>query len=94
MLGQIRPDRQTLLFSATMPRKIQRLVADALTNPVHVTVGGWLMRGWGHGVTQAWGGRRGCRGNAARLCANQRSVRDGGRLGGCKGPAGRQGAAA
>ncbi|KAF5829815.1 P-loop containing nucleoside triphosphate hydrolase protein [Dunaliella salina] len=39
ILGQIRPDRQTLLFSATMPRKIQRLVADALTNPVHITVG-------------------------------------------------------
>jgi hypothetical protein len=37
-LGQIRPDPQTLLFSATMPRKIQRLVADALTNPVHITV--------------------------------------------------------
>lgn len=54
-MGQIRPDRQTLLFSATMPRKIQRLVADALTNPVHITVGGWCAgarpprRGWAVG---------------------------------------------
>ena len=37
IVGQIRPDRQTLLFSATLPRKIQRLVAAALTNPVTVT---------------------------------------------------------
>jgi hypothetical protein len=31
--------RQTLLFSATMPRKVERLAADALTSPVRVTVG-------------------------------------------------------
>ncbi|MEW5317982.1 MAG: hypothetical protein WDW38_009236 [Sanguina aurantia] len=39
LLGQIRPDRQTLLFSATMPRKIEGLVNDALSSPVRVTVG-------------------------------------------------------
>ena len=39
ILGQIRPDRQTLLFSATMPGKVDRLVRDALTSPVRVTVG-------------------------------------------------------
>lgn len=39
MLGQVRPDRQTLLFSATMPRKVERLVGDALTDPVRITVG-------------------------------------------------------
>ena len=35
---QVRPDRQTLLFSATMPRKVERLVTDALTTPVRITV--------------------------------------------------------
>lgn len=31
--------RQTLLFSATMPRKVERLAGDALTSPVRITVG-------------------------------------------------------
>jgi len=39
IIGQIRPDRQTLLFSATMPTKVERLVRDALTSPVRVSVG-------------------------------------------------------
>ncbi|PNW75333.1 hypothetical protein CHLRE_12g522850v5 [Chlamydomonas reinhardtii] len=39
LLGQVRPDRQTLLFSATMPRKVEALVADALASPVRITVG-------------------------------------------------------
>lgn len=39
ILGQVRPDRQTLLFSATMPRKVERLVTDALAGPVRVAVG-------------------------------------------------------
>ncbi|KAK9804524.1 hypothetical protein WJX73_004516 [Symbiochloris irregularis] len=39
ILGQVRPDRQTLLFSATMPNKVENLVRDALTSPVRVTVG-------------------------------------------------------
>lgn len=39
ILGQTRPDRQTLLFSATMPGKVERLVRDALASPVRVTVG-------------------------------------------------------
>lgn len=39
IIGQIRPDRQTLLFSATMPTKVERLVRDALTSPVRITVG-------------------------------------------------------
>ncbi|KAG7667857.1 hypothetical protein Ndes2526B_g01740 [Nannochloris sp. 'desiccata'] len=39
LLGQTRPDRQTLLFSATMPRRVERLAADALTSPVRITVG-------------------------------------------------------
>lgn len=39
IMGQIRPDRQTLLFSATMPRRVERLAADALTSPIRITVG-------------------------------------------------------
>ncbi|KAG2453554.1 hypothetical protein HYH02_001773 [Chlamydomonas schloesseri] len=39
LLGQVRPDRQTLLFSATMPRKVEALVTDALSSPVRITVG-------------------------------------------------------
>lgn len=34
-----RPDRQTLLFSATMANKVQHLVREALTGEVAVTVG-------------------------------------------------------
>ncbi|KAL5561027.1 hypothetical protein UlMin_030774 [Ulmus minor] len=39
IVGQIRPERQTLLFSATMPRKVEKLAREILTDPVRVTVG-------------------------------------------------------
>ena len=39
VLGQIRPDRQTLLFSATFPKRIEKLAREALSDPVRVTVG-------------------------------------------------------
>ncbi|CAI5984533.1 unnamed protein product [Closterium sp. NIES-65] len=39
IVAQIRPDRQTLLFSATMPRRIERLARDILTHPVRIAVG-------------------------------------------------------
>ncbi|KAK4372420.1 hypothetical protein RND71_007804 [Anisodus tanguticus] len=39
IVGQIRPDRQTLLFSATMPHKVEKLAREILTDPVRVTVG-------------------------------------------------------
>ncbi|KAL2540422.1 DEAD-box ATP-dependent RNA helicase 24 [Abeliophyllum distichum] len=39
IVGQIRPDRQTLLFSATMPRKVEKLAREILTDPVRITVG-------------------------------------------------------
>ncbi|XP_062215822.1 DEAD-box ATP-dependent RNA helicase 24 [Phragmites australis] len=39
IVGQIRPDRQTLLFSATMPYKVERLARENLTDPIRVTVG-------------------------------------------------------
>eukprot|EP00467_Chlorarachnion_reptans_P005098 CAMPEP_0114530472 /NCGR_PEP_ID=MMETSP0109-20121206/25465_1 /TAXON_ID=29199 /ORGANISM="Chlorarachnion reptans, Strain CCCM449" /LENGTH=513 /DNA_ID=CAMNT_0001713101 /DNA_START=13 /DNA_END=1554 /DNA_ORIENTATION=+ len=39
IVGQIRPDRQTLLFSATWPKSIVRLAHDFLDNPLQVNVG-------------------------------------------------------
>lgn len=39
IMGQVRPDRQTLLFSATMPRKVEGLVRDALSAPIRITIG-------------------------------------------------------
>lgn len=39
LVAQIRPDRQTLLFSATMPKKIERLASEILRNPVRIVVG-------------------------------------------------------
>lgn len=35
----VRPDRQTLLFSATMPRHVERLAAAVTSDPVRVAVG-------------------------------------------------------
>ncbi|PVV01143.1 hypothetical protein BB560_004449 [Smittium megazygosporum] len=35
----IRPDRQTLLYSATFPRKIENLARKTTSNPVKITVG-------------------------------------------------------
>jgi ATP-dependent RNA helicase DDX42 len=39
VVGQIQPDRQTLLFSATMPRRVERLAREILTDPVRIAVG-------------------------------------------------------
>eukprot|EP00930_Biecheleria_cincta_P097670 TRINITY_DN89373_c0_g1_i1.p1 TRINITY_DN89373_c0_g1~~TRINITY_DN89373_c0_g1_i1.p1 ORF type:complete len:660 (-),score=147.38 TRINITY_DN89373_c0_g1_i1:469-2412(-) len=39
ILQNVRPKRQTLLFSATMPPRIERLASDLLTQPVRVIVG-------------------------------------------------------
>uniref|UniRef100_A0A7N0VHD9 RNA helicase n=1 Tax=Kalanchoe fedtschenkoi TaxID=63787 RepID=A0A7N0VHD9_KALFE len=39
IVGQIRPDRQTLLFSATMPRKVEKLAREILSDPVRISVG-------------------------------------------------------
>jgi superfamily II DNA/RNA helicase len=36
---QIRPDRQTLMFSATWPKDVRKLAADFHKNPVHLNVG-------------------------------------------------------
>ena len=37
--NHVRPDRQTLLFSATFRKRVERLCRDALTDPVRVVVG-------------------------------------------------------
>jgi len=39
IVGKIRSDRQTLMFSATWPQAIQSLAKDYLINPVKVTIG-------------------------------------------------------
>uniref|UniRef100_K3WM87 RNA helicase n=1 Tax=Globisporangium ultimum (strain ATCC 200006 / CBS 805.95 / DAOM BR144) TaxID=431595 RepID=K3WM87_GLOUD len=39
IMGQIRPDRQTLMFSATFRRRIEALAFDILDNPVKVMIG-------------------------------------------------------
>ncbi|KAJ3429090.1 atp-dependent RNA helicase ddx42 [Anaeramoeba flamelloides] len=37
--GQIRPDRQTLLFCATIRKKVEKLAQDILTNPIRINIG-------------------------------------------------------
>lgn len=39
IVSQIRPDRQTLLFSATFKQKIEALCSDILTDPIKIVVG-------------------------------------------------------
>ena len=39
VVGQTRPDRQTLLWSATWPREVQGIARDFLQDPVQVTIG-------------------------------------------------------
>ena len=40
ILGNIRPDRQTVLFSATFPRQMEALARKTLSKPVEIIVGG------------------------------------------------------
>ncbi|PSN72770.1 DEAD-domain-containing protein [Corynespora cassiicola Philippines] len=40
VLDNIRPDRQTILFSATFPKNMAALARKALTNPAEVIIGG------------------------------------------------------
>ncbi|ELU40425.1 RNA helicase [Rhizoctonia solani AG-1 IA] len=39
IVGQIRPDRQTLMFSATWPKDVQKLASDFLTDFMQVNIG-------------------------------------------------------
>jgi ATP-dependent RNA helicase DDX46/PRP5 len=40
ILASVRPDRQTILFSATLPKNMASLARKALNNPAEVTIGG------------------------------------------------------
>lgn len=44
IVSQIRPDRQTLMWSATWPREVQNLARDFLCDPYQVTVGSLELR--------------------------------------------------
>jgi Superfamily II DNA and RNA helicases len=40
ILSQVRPDRQTLMWSATWPREVQQLALEfCKQNPIHVVIG-------------------------------------------------------
>jgi len=39
IIDQIRPDRQTLMWSATWPKSVRKLAEDFLANPIHLQVG-------------------------------------------------------
>lgn len=39
IISQIRPDRQTLMYSATWPKEVQTLARDFLKDPAHIQVG-------------------------------------------------------
>jgi ATP-dependent RNA helicase DDX5/DBP2 len=51
IVDQIRPDRQTLMWSATWPKDVQRLAQDYLNNYIQVTVGS-LNLSASHNVSQ------------------------------------------
>lgn len=40
IIGNVRPDRQTVLFSATFPNSVSKLARGILTKPVQIIVGG------------------------------------------------------
>ncbi len=39
IVGQIRPDRQCVMFSATFPRSVEALARQLLVDPVEIQVG-------------------------------------------------------
>ena len=50
-VSQIRPDRQTLLWSATWPKEIQTLAREFLHNPYQVLIGSPDLKA-NHRITQ------------------------------------------
>lgn len=40
IIDNIRPDRQTVMFSATFPRQMEALARKILTKPIEIQVGG------------------------------------------------------
>lgn len=51
IVDQIRPDRQTLMWSATWPKEVQKLARDYLHNPIQVNIGS-LELSASHTITQ------------------------------------------
>lgn len=51
IVDQIRPDRQTLMWSATWPKEVKNLTRDYLVDPIQVTVGS-LELSASHTITQ------------------------------------------
>lgn len=51
IVDQIRPDRQTLMWSATWPKEVQRLASDYLKNVIEVRIGS-LELSASHNITQ------------------------------------------
>lgn len=51
ILEQIRPDRQTLMWSATWPREVQTLAREFLKDPVQINIGSMSLSA-NHSVTQ------------------------------------------
>jgi len=52
VLGQLRPDRQTLMYSATWPNEVQKLAREMCReDPVHITIGSTDLKA-NHNVTQ------------------------------------------
>lgn len=51
IVSQIRPDRQTLMFSATWPKEVRTLASDFQTDPVYLNVGS-LELSANHNITQ------------------------------------------
>lgn len=51
IVDQIRPDRQTLMWSATWPKEVQNLTRDYLNEPIQVTIGS-LELAASHTITQ------------------------------------------
>ena len=39
IIGQIRPDRQVLMWSATWPKEVRKLAEDFLQEYVHINIG-------------------------------------------------------
>ena len=40
IMDNVRPDRQTVMFSATFPRQMEALARRILTKPIEIQVGG------------------------------------------------------
>jgi ATP-dependent RNA helicase DDX5/DBP2 len=48
IVSQIRPDRQTLMWSATWPKEVQALARDFSKDPIQVNVGSMEMKASHH----------------------------------------------